>query len=70
VLPSKKVTTPVGIAAEPAATTFAVNVTLCPLVAGSRLDVSIVVVSALVAIDTTTTVTGAEVEGRCVASPE
>jgi hypothetical protein len=71
-LPSRKVTTPVGAATEPAAaTTFAVNVTLCPLAAGSTLEVSIVTVCAFVnATGSTTTVTGADVEPRCVVSPE
>jgi hypothetical protein len=73
VLASINVTIPVGAAIEPVApTTFAVNVTLCPLVAGSKLEVSIVTVVALVGLATgnTVTVTGAEVEPRCVASPE
>jgi hypothetical protein len=51
---------------------FAVNVTLCPLVAGSTLEVSIVIVCtfAAAAAGSTTTVTAADVEPRCVASPE
>jgi hypothetical protein len=73
VLPSRNVTTPVGAPTEPAAaTTFAVNVTLCPLRAGSTLEVSIVTVWALAGVvaGNTVTVTGAEVEPRCVVSPE
>jgi hypothetical protein len=72
VLPSRNVITPVGAATEPtAATTFAVNVTLWPLVAGSTLEVSIVTVCAFVTVTgSTTTVTAAEVEPKCVVSPE
>jgi hypothetical protein len=72
VLPAKNVTTPVGAAIEaPLATTLAVKVTLCPLVAGSTLEVNIVTVCTLVVVTgSTTTVTAAEVEPKCVASPE
>ena len=72
VFPSRNVTTPVGgVVDDPVAITLAVNVTLCPLVTGFALEVSIVTVCAFVAgKGSTTTVTAAEVEPRCVVSPE
>ena len=54
-----------------AATTFAVKVTLCPLTAGSTLEVRIVTVCAFVVVaGSTVRLTGAEIELKCVVSPE
>ena len=69
VVPSRKVTVPVGTLLPACGVTFAVNVTLCPVVTWVEEADSVVVVAIVTWLCVTTTLTALETELPSLLSP-